>query len=274
MVTTHKPPGQAARVPRKRKHMLPIPFEQFSFPVLSVDPEGKTKQIATSTLVRADENHFFLINAAHTLKNHGHKIIIALPERNFAELPSALMSKSKTEDLLDIAVTPLYGEFGDYFLGLPSVPLYENFPTEKASMYEERLTFFGFPASRCSIDKKREELKAPSITFTTMEIKVPKQKLLEKYSADQNLHILAEFHRRNVKDQECAPKVAPKPQGLSGGPVFRIYVKVNNETQQDTFKGGDFIGIANEYLANPAILKATKKSAILDFIKTYFPGIF
>lgn len=253
--------------------MLPIPFEQFSYPVLSVDPEGNTEQVATSTLVRFDENHFFLINAAHTLKDRRQKIIIALPERPFAELPFALMSDSKNDDLLDIAVTPLHGEFGDCFLGLPSVSLFEDFPTGKVTAYEERLTFFGFPASRCSIDQKRKELKAPATTFTTTEIKNPKQKLLDRYSADINLHILAKFPRRKVKDQECAPKFAPKPQGLSGGPVFRIYVEVNNDIQRDTFKGGDFIGIANEYLANPAILKATKKSAILDFIRASFPNI-
>ncbi|MFP5258831.1 MAG: hypothetical protein ACLGQH_07395 [Acidobacteriota bacterium] len=251
--------------------MNEINFEMTAFPVLSVNNNGKLKVVATCTLTRHN-NNWFLLNAAHTLckDNWGinRPIYIAIPYKNTIELPFALKTTSQTYDNLDIAVTPLRGEFANNFFGLDAWSLSANSPHKLLSGYAERITTFGYPSSRCNIDLAIGEVNANSMTFTSVETNNLSPKTLKRCNIDYDLHIISRYRRRNVKNQESAPQCGFKPQGLSGGPVFKTYVEVGENT--DILKSLEFVGISTEYCENQALFKATKISAILDFIKKSF----
>jgi len=254
--------------------MEEIPFENSSFPVLGIDDRtDKLKGIGTCTLTRYDENRIFLLNSAHTLDNWGNRpIFIALPNGKTVELPFALKTKSKNIDKVDIAVTPLLGDFASSFYdeNISSLPLYDDFPSKRFDFLLKRLVFFGFPASksRFNIDSKKNRINADSICITSIEINSVNKHIAEYYHIDFHIHILATFEIRKMKDQNCVKKRSPNPHGISGGAVFYAYVEEGQH--EDILKAINFVGIGNEYLQNPALLKATKKTAILAFIKENF----
>ncbi len=255
--------------------MKEIPFENSSFPVLGIDDQSdKVKGVGTCTLTRIAENELFLVNSAHTLENWGKNrpIFIALPNGKTVELPYALKTKSDTIDKVDIAVTPLLGEFADNFYDekISSLPLYEDFPIEKFKDFSQRVVFFGFPSSdsRFSIDWKRNEINANPICITSIEVECLTDKTVNYYDIDLSIHLLSKFERRKMKDQNGANKTSPDPHGISGGAVFIAYVEEGEH--YDILKGANFVGIGNEYLQNRSLLKATRKKAILYFIKESF----
>lgn len=255
--------------------MKEIPFERSSFPVLAIDDNrDKLKGVGTCTLARAYNDNLFLLNAAHTLDTWGNNspLFIASPNREIIELPFALKTKSATVDKVDIAVTPLLGEFAKQFYGgeISSLPLYDDFPIYNFKNHVKRVVFFGYPssASRFSIDLKRNQIKAKSISITSTEINTLSDKIINLYDIDFTFHIVANFERRNMKDQTGKFKVSPLPYGISGGAVYFAYVEVGESV--DIFKGIEFAGIGNEYLKNISVIKATKKSAILSFINKHF----
>lgn len=256
--------------------MKEVTFERSSFPVLGIDDKNnnKLKGIGTCTLARLDNGKLFLLNSAHTLKRWGNNspIFIALPNGETIELPFALKTKSATVDKVDIAVTPLLGNFAMPFQDgmISSLPLYDDFPIESFKKYSKRVIFFGYPSSssRFSIDLKKKEIKAKPISITTIEINKLSEKTINSYNIDFSIHIIANFKRRKMKDQNGKIKVSPFPYGISGGAVYFAYVEVGES--EDIPKGIDFVGIGNEYLKNVSVIKATKKSAISAFIEKHF----
>jgi hypothetical protein len=255
--------------------MKDISFESSSFPVLGIDNKSdKVKGIGTCTLTRLEDDRLFLINSAHTLDIWGNNspIFIALPNGKTVELPFALKTKSKNIDKVDIAATPLLGEFATHFYDekISSFPLYDDFPIESFNIFLKRVVFFGFPSSssRFSIDLKTNQIKAKPICITSIEIEDLTERTVNFYNIDFSLHILAKFERRNLKDQNGIIKKSPDPHGMSGGAVFFAYVEEGQS--QDILKGINFVGIGNEYLQNRSLLKATRKDAILSFIKVNF----
>ena len=248
-----------------------VSFESSAFPVLGIDDHtNKLKGIGTCTLTRLDDERIFIINAAHTLNYWGsNPIFIALPNKKTIELPFALKTKTETNDKIDIAVTPLLGEFASNFIDerISSLPLYDDFPYENYSSFAKRVVFFGFPASnsRFSIDFKKNTIKAKPICITSIEVENISKKNAKFYDIDISLHILARFEKRKMKDQNHVRKRAPDPYGISGGPVFFAYVEEGEH--EDVLKAMNFVGIGNEYLQNISLLKATRKEAIVSFIK-------
>lgn len=255
--------------------MKEIPFESSSFPVLGIDNQlNKLKGIGTCTLTRLHEDMVFLINSAHTLEIWGDNspIYIALPNGKTIELPFAFKTKSETIDKVDIAVTPIFGEFSDFFFDdtIMSLQLEDDFPIEDFKNYAKRVVFFGFPSSnsRFSIDWKKNEIKANPISYTSIEIDKLAERMVDFYDIDLSIHILARFQRRNIKSQNGKIQKSPDPHGISGGAVYFAYVEEGECV--DILKGIEFAGIGNEYLENRSILKATRKTAILSFIKDRF----
>ena len=254
--------------------MEEIPFESSSFPVLGLDEQSdRAKGVGTCTLTRTAEGELFLLNSAHTLENWGNRpIFIALPNGETVELPYALKTKSNTIDKVDIAVTPLLGKFADSFYDekIMALPLYDDFPIEKFKDFSQRVIFFGYPSSssRFNIDWKRKQINADPVCITSVEVNRLTDKITDFYHIDKTIHILSKFERRKMKDQNGTKKTSPDPHGISGGAVFIAYVEVGDK--EDIFNGANFVGIGNEYLENRSLLKATRKKAILDFIKGSF----
>ncbi|EAU56007.1 hypothetical protein [Mariprofundus ferrooxydans] len=249
-----------------------FPFEKSSLPVLGVDEQAeKVYGIGTCTLAHLDDGRNFLINCAHTINTWGESpIYIALPIGRSIELPFALKSKSKTVDKLDIAVTPLDGEFGAHFYDndLTSNSLIDKPIPNKYKNLPKRVVFFGYPASRANIDLKAKRINSKSIAIVGIEVESVSEKTLETYDIDLATHLLASFSIGKMKDQNNKMKRAPKPNGISGGAVYIAYVEEGKGI--DSLVAIDFVGIGTEYLQNISRLKATRKAAIADFIKSSF----
>ena len=251
--------------------MKEVPFEASAFPVLGIDDKkDKLKGIGTCTLARIDDERIFLINSAHTFDYWGkNPIFIALPNGKTVELPFALKTKSGTFDKVDIAVTPLFGEFATNFIdkNISSLPLCDDFPYEEYKSFAKRVIFFGFPASnsRFSIDFKKNRINAKPICITSIEVTNISNKTARYYNIDFSIHILAKFKKRKMKGHDNVKKRAPDPYGISGGPVFFAYVEEGEH--EDALKIINFVGIGNEYLQNRSLLKATRKNAIFEFIR-------
>jgi hypothetical protein len=250
--------------------MNTFPFEKFAIPVLSYNIKEKLEVIATATPVKVDDDNLFLINASHAFFDdvgNPRTLYISPPYEQVIKLPLAIHNKS-----IYIAATPIDLNFIHLFRHLEFLSLTTN-DFKKFNDIEKRVTFFGFPASRSSVDYKRKEVKTKPMAHTGEEIKKVSNKVSGMHSIDLNIHILSRFRRNNIINQNMDNNItiSPKTKGLSGGPAFRFYIEVGNETRYDRVKAFDFVGIGIEVLANPSLLKAVKKSVILDFIKTTFP---
>jgi hypothetical protein len=226
-----------------------------------LDDRERPTVVATCTLVKIDDNEPYLLNAGHTLKNNN--IFICLPG-NTIELPFATKSKSTQFDKLDIAVTPLYGDFGRNFYDYNFLPLDSRFNREEYDHLAKRIMFFGFPASQANVDIKKGAINARSTLITLTEAENLSAKNLEKEHFDLDLHVIAHFPRRKMRRTDPEVITGPLPHGMSGGPVFEAYVTPGEK--EDEFVIANFVGIGTDYISNFAWLKATKKEAILDFI--------
>ena len=235
------------------------------FPIIYFDDKNDANVLGTSILVEYRKIPY-LITAAHSLRceiGREYPLYVLLSEEAVFLPGPAYMTKSPSDDNpldLDIAVFPINSnsDLRDRLTGYKTVPLHDF--DDSIEFAREHYFIFGYPWRRSKYNRYSNELEAKPLSCFTDRI--TRDSLYEKYNTTPETHILVKYSKRNMKDNSGQKRFAPKPHGISGGPLSRALINENDQLIVIIFEG-----LLTEWQDNDVII-ATRKSEIRSFIES------
>lgn len=226
--------------------------------------ENKLVHIAGTSILVDNDRDTILITASHVLREIGDKYpIYILLARKAIILPGpALLSKlpDKKNPLdLDIAYFPLAKQ-SELLKHLEEYkPLSFKEFDESISYAKDHYYVFGYPWRRAKYSRDSSELNIKPLGYFTDKLNDPE--LYEKYNRSSDTHILVKYRPKESKNADGNKITAPKPHGISGGPLFRALVNEKNEVFTLIWEG-----LLTDWKESRIII-ATQKSTIKNFIE-------
>lgn len=234
------------------------------FPILGSTDRGKFFVVGTCILTIDQNEKAYLITAAHVLETWGKRpLYISLDKKTLELSFRALKSKPATpgsDDSLDIAIFPIPSQEASSFIGYDALPLYKPLGVnDKGSIF---MFSYGYPSSQSDVDILRKGVVLKPLQYFGREI--TDFKIFTKLKYDITLHVLMKYLKRKSKIIGVKNYViAPKPKGVSGGPIFRCYRNVKSNEWIFVF-----CGVLTEFSYESAqVMKATKIEAIYPMLK-------
>lgn len=228
---------------------------------------GKPKLVGTGFLVSTDLDDY-LISAAHVFDElaKGNELFFYIKANTTAKLLGKLLrtelppSKNRNDDKLDIGVLkldklirPPYREILKY--SLPINTLIPNaLPRD-----EKQYLIIGFPETKSRINPIVRELKSKLSIFRN--ISAPSSKYQELGLETSN-HIVINFEIKRTISPNKAIQTFPKPNGMSGAPVWLLYDNNNHNDPEQT----PIVGVLIEHHPYKKVLIATDINIALNLI--------
>ena len=228
----------------------------------------KPKLVGTGFLVSADLEDY-LISAAHVFDElaKGNELFFYINTTTTAKLSGKLLrtklqpNKNRTGDKLDIGVLkldnlirPPYREILKY-----SLPISTLIPNAIPRDGKEYL-IIGFPETKSRINPIARELKSKLSIF--QNISAPTSKYGELGLETSN-HIVINFEIKRTILPNKAIQTFPKPNGMSGAPVWLLYDHNNHNNPNQT----PIVGVLIEYHPSKKALVATDINTALKLIR-------
>ena len=217
---------------------------QFVVPLYRLDAKGRPSQIGSGFFIRVNST-FALISAAHVLRvlTHGPLFYYTTPTNLEQVVGKLILGRGAggAEDKIDVAAVFLENQRGPPY---PDVQKYAvdmsymrpNFvPREK-----KRYIIVGYPASGAHINPKKRTVQADARGYHADSIPDA------KYSAhglDPFTHVILPLDLKVSYDSEGNHQNVPKPQGMSGSPIWCLF---DNEALDDS-RVFPLVGVAIEY---------------------------
>jgi len=240
---------------------VPILLERFD--------TQKPELIGSGVLLRI-ANRVFLLTAAHVTdrKREGTFLIPGqeefIPVNGHHSWLSEPASGRRADDKFDVAYVCLDHDCVSNLSS--SYPILER----KDVLLEVPLkcsdySFAGFPWRKSRV--KRNTIKTGFVTLFGPEVN---QDEYETLGLNQSQHIAIRFHRQRIFHEKTRKVIkAPLPHGMSGGGVFAW----NEEALKSWPVRLPFVGIANTYVPEKSLLKATRLHVFIRFIAHTHPNL-
>lgn len=244
-------------------------FDQCVCPLWILE-RGIPGLIGSSTLLRVLETRF-LFTAAHVIdRTMNQPLLVGNPTgfrqiRGWGKL-TLPVSGSRQADRNDIAVIALDEETASFIeaahapLPIHCVDVNDSFSPGKP--YE----FFGCPWRKVGSGKSRSLLEPSIYKFKSRSVAETDYASL---GLSPHQHIVVEFNLKRVTDGNGRAVVAPDPEGMSGGPVWR-FVPVDSGGQRMWTRM--LVGIGIEYISKKRMLVGVRINAALECIHMMFPN--
>ena len=227
------------------------------------DIRGAPVSMGTGFLVNAGQDHI-LVTAAHVLDH-----LTSLPHYFYMDqklkralTPPILVSKlppsgDRADDLVDVGIVILRDE------GLPPYPNVgrDSMPLDVISPYAmpragKKFAFVGYPSSKGKAD--RVALDVRSASYAYLSGPAPAE-TYAKLGLNPRLHIVLPFSKRGVVDLGGKSFNFPKPNGISGAPLW--------ELQKPEAGGRKVVGVMIEHRRQQV---ATDIAAVLLILRDYY----
>jgi hypothetical protein len=218
-------------ISRIEKRILP-----FATGIYAVRPNRMPQLIGTASVIRIRDRDF-IITAAHVLRSNRNKISnVFAGTHTLQPLEGGCVYRSEDVDVAIIPVEPTLHE------AIADVPRLRAEDTDVNDIPAPGVlyTFTGYPSSRNKPNLREKHISNEPTLLTSMSVPLAKYKSL---GITPETHI-AIFFRQQRALSWGSDDNAPAPQGMSGGPVWRL------GTPQDVATGviGErVIGIGIEY---------------------------
>ena len=230
------------------------------FPIVQ-EEESAISIAGTAILIECDKNTF-LITAAHVLQNNGNEfpLYLGINDKFIALDCQAYMSKIEDNLDLDIAIfdialncQALYNELLKSEIKTFSIESPEHLPRYKKMHYLS----IGFPWRRSKYNTREKVLSTKPLQYFSDEVS---EKVYIKNRRAKENFLLVDYRRRKSRNSDKKRQMAPKPQGVSGGPIFTALVDEEDNIMMLIFEGILIEWRNNEYFV------ATRKLAIKEFL--------
>jgi len=224
------------------------------------DEKPPMVQVGTAILV-SHRNTPFIVTAKHILTDNGEKNGLYFVFKGFSyplNFP-AFVSKS---DHLDFAFIPLleHPKLLQYLKQSYQPISLEDFQNPENYTRSHYLVY-GFPSNKTEITKHPVEIEL--VPFQLITDQSTDDTLFHKYDKTKDSHIILEYNKM-IKKQDGIRNTGPDPYGVSGGPVFKIFVNEEDDGNTDLI----LIGVAIEWRSKKHII-ATLKHEIRDDLESY-----
>jgi hypothetical protein len=230
------------------------------------DINGAPVSMGTGFLVNTGQDHI-LVTAAHVLDR-----LTRLPHYFYVEqkvkralTPPVLVSKlppsgDRADDLVDVGVVILRNE------GLPPYPAVgrDSMPPNLISPYAmpragKKFAFLGYPSTKGKADRAALDLRSASYAYLSGPAPA---ETYTKLDLNPRFHIVLPFSKRGVVDLDGKSFNFPKPNGISGAPLW--------ELQKPEAGGRKVVGIMIEHRRQKGVLVATDIAAVLLMLSDYY----
>lgn len=228
------------------------------------DLHGKPDPCGTAFFVEANAK-IFLVSAAHVLDEAVSQGLYFYSDPNIkrhlsGQLYRSSKGKPRADDTIDIGVL-LLGEG-------PQPP----FPSiRKAAMNVSYLkaterprtgrqyVFVGFPATKTVVNNLNRTVEVTAYAYRNISIP---EHLYETHGLYPDTHLIIPMDLKRGVDANGQHQHFPKPQGMSGAPVFELF-REDGVTTAQTFP---VVAVATTYRKRDTVVFATDVSFVLDAI--------
>jgi hypothetical protein len=230
------------------------------------DINGAPVSMGTGFLLNTGQDHV-LITAAHVLDR-----LTTLPHYFYAEqrvrralTPPVLVSKlplsgDRADDRVDIGVVILRDE------GLPPYPAVgrDSMPLNLINPYAmpragKKFAFVGYPSTKGKADRVSLDLRSASYAYLSGPAPAG---TYAKLDLDPRFHIVLPFSKRGVVDLDGKSFNCPKPNGISGAPLW--------ELQKPEAGGRKVVGVMIEHRLQEGVFVASDIAAVLLMLRDYY----
>jgi hypothetical protein len=234
---------------------------------LYTDENNRPVHAGSAFIVRA-QGHYFLVTAAHVLDRlaDGNLYFYVTPREVRAVEGKGYCTPGnpkdrRNDDRLDVGVVCLRnGVYPPYpLVDKSAIDIHELAPQVLPRPSRDYLVV-GFPTSKNKANPVKVELNAIAYAYHG---KSPAAKAYEKTGAEQRYHVLIEFEQRLGYDTYGLQVTFPKPQGMSGSPVW-LY-DAGEPLPFDTF-GFPVVAVATAHRVGDGLLEGTDISVAIGMI--------
>lgn len=233
-------------------------------PIAAKTDKEKMKGVGSCTLLAIDDVHHYIVTVAHVLRKWGEYKLFIITETKSIEItwPFVMTNKKGEENCdysLDIAFSPITPELQNLLSENHVCLLADGFNRNGVSFDDELLFAFGYPSSKITFDKQKKVFKLTPFQYFGKEIN--DSRLLERSCSIVGDHLLSNFVKRKTKKpQKEEYIIAPDPYGISGGGLFRVFVK-NDHPEIFVLEG-----ILTEWHSSLSLMKCAKSQKVKKII--------
>jgi hypothetical protein len=237
---------------------------KFSLPIYEDDHRGRPSLHGTGFIVQAGGQHFF-VSAAHVLENLKAKPLYyyigpSITRKLSGKLLLNRWRGDREKDPVDIGILRLTSE------GLPPYPDVSKFAVDISYLRPRFLPrsgkhylVVGFPGSRSKTNPLARETEVTVYGFRNASIKDSEY---YEHGLENELHVALSLNLKTGFDSEGKHRNFPKPQGMSGSPIWILFDDVGDNDER-VFP---LVAVGTKYRKSTHLLVGTDIAVVLDMI--------
>lgn len=222
--------------------------------------------MGTGFLLNTGEDHV-LVTAAHVLDG-----LTSLPHYFYVEQkvkralnPPVLLSKlppsgDRGDDLVDVGVVFLGDEWLPPYRAIGRDAMLPNLLTPYAMPRAgKKFAFVGYPSTKGKANRAALDIRSASYAYLSGPAA---PETYTKLGLDPQFHIVLPFSKRGVVDLNGKSFNFPKPNGISGAPLW--------ELQKPEAGGRKVVGVMIEHRRQPGVFIAADIAAVILMVHDYY----
>lgn len=237
--------------------------------IFSVTEHGTPDPLGSGVLITVEKRHF-LVSAAHVLAHSEESTLYLGGETDLVLLEGVKHYSRPTgeppTDQLDIAFmelsTRLVQQLGDVRFLVPGL-IDPNDNASTARIY----VALGFPWRKTKKDLDARRTRSSMMSVTALS----DSQLFQALQVPEHAHVVIPFTRETMI-MDGKEQAAPKPEGMSGGGLFRSDHLDSNVRGHPV---GKLVGILTQYRDRGSAqhMRATRISVVLEAMRSAYPDL-
>lgn len=238
-------------------------------PIYEIDRRGRPSLHGSGFFVRLNDHHF-LVSAAHVLESLKRTELFYYAEsRILRKLSGRLFTNpwkgNRDDDPIDVGVLHLSGP------RLPPYPEVEKYPMDISYLRPgyrragRMHAIVGFPASKSSVNPAARAVQVSAFLYRSSSI--PEDEYA-RHGYNTREHVCMHLDLKGAVDEGGKHRHFPKPQGMSGAPMFVLY----DEDGADDARIFPVVAVGTKYRKTAKLLVGTDVAVVLDMIRAHLVG--
>lgn len=237
----------------------------FPVPLYLEDDYGRPSLHGTGFFVKSGEAHF-LVTAAHVLDTAHDRGLFFYVEPGRIRKVTGVSTRSgrsaagRAKDIIDIGAVRLTKD------SVPPYPGVAKYPMELEYLHQEYLPrgnrgygILGFPATKSKVSRAEATVLAAPYAYLCQPIADGDY---SRFGFDPKTHLLLHLNLKVGYGPGGDQQHFPKPQGMSGAPVFVLY----SDGPEDNARVFPVVAVGIEYRPREKLLIATDVGYVLEAI--------
>ncbi len=241
-------------------------LSRYAVPLYFDDANNRPVLFGTGFFVRAEADHF-LVSAAHVFDRAAASGLYFYNSPNTKCKISGTLCRTgspdkRLEDRLDIGVVKLTSKVTPPFRDVDKFAVdISNLTPHYLPRAGRHYVIIGFPANKSEVDRYQKSVIAASYSYRSDPIN---DQAYQGIGVDSKTHIVLPLNRKRGFDTKGKAIHFPKPNGMSGSPIFVLY---EDENESDFFP---IVGVGIEYRAQKKCLVGTDIHVALEMMMKAF----